>query len=248
MSALLHTDLAVRCRTFRVPRRDYSVEECQDACAADPGRGRFAVADGAAESAESGLWAQLLVESFVHRPPEQPWPTWLTPLQRQWADAVRRPAGAEPLPWFLEGRYRDGAYATFLGLILDGPRWFALGLGDSCLFQVRGERLEVAFPLTHSSQFDNNPWLVGSRAGPDETPLRQTRQLAGDCRPGDRLLLMTDALAHWFLSAVEAGTRPWLPLEALFAQPDAFFTDWIGRQRADRQLRNDDTTLVSIWL
>jgi hypothetical protein len=248
VTVVINPALAVRCRTFRVPRGEHGVEECQDAAAADPATGRFAIADGAAESAESGLWARLLVESFVHHPPEQPWPTWLAPLQRQWADAVRRPADAEPLPWFLEGRYRDGAYATFLGLILDGPHWFALALGDSCLFQVRGERLYVAFPLAHSAQFDNNPWLVGSRAGPDEAPLRQTRQLAGDCRPGDRLFLMTDALARWFLSGIEAGTRPWLPLEALFAEPDDAFAAWIGRVRADRQVRNDDTTLVSIWL
>ena len=240
--------LAVRCRTFRVPRRGHHVEECEDAAAADAGRGRFAIADGAAESAESGLWARLLVDTFVHAPPQQPWPTWLGPLQQQWADAVRRPADAEPLPWFLEGRYRDGAYATFLGLILDGPRWFALGLGDSCLFQVSGSRLEAAFPLGHSSQFDNNPWLVGSRAASDEAPLRQARHLAGDWRPGDRLFLMTDALARWFLSAVEMGAQPWLPLEALFAQPDDSFADWVGRLRCDRQLRNDDTTLVSLVL
>jgi hypothetical protein len=231
-----------------VPRRGHSVDECEDAAAVDLARGRFAVADGAAESAESGLWARLLVETFVHHPPQEPWPTWVLPLQGQWADAVGRLQPAEPLPWFLEGRYRDGAYATFLGLILDGPRWFALALGDSCLFQLRGSRLEAAFPLGHSSQFDNNPWLVGSRAAAGEAALAQARHSAGDWRPGDRLLLMTDALARWFLSAVETGARPWLPLDALLGQPDDCFADWVSRLRSDRQLRNDDTTLVFITL
>jgi hypothetical protein len=246
---MIRTGLAVRCRTFRVPRRGHAVEECEDAAAVAPTNGRFAIADGAAESAESGLWARLLVDAFVHDPPETPWPIWLAPLQRRWADAVRRPADAEPLPWFLEGRYRDGAYSTFLGLAFEGPRWFALALGDSCLFQVRGGRLEVAFPLDRSGQFDNNPWLVGSRAAPDEAPLRQTRHLAGDWRPGDRLFLMTDALSRWFLAAIEAGGQPWLPLDALFASDeDDAFAAWVDRLRADRQLRNDDTTLVSIHL
>jgi hypothetical protein len=242
------TGLAICCRTFCVPRRGHPAEECEDAVATDPARGRFAIADGAAESAESGLWARLLVETFVHTPPEQPWPDWLTPPRQQWTDAVRRPSEAEPLPWFLEGRYRDGAYATFLGLVLDGPRWFSLAVGDSCLFQVRGERLVAAFPLEHSSQFDNNPWLVGSRAGHDEAASRHSRQMTGECLSGDRLYLMTDALARWFLLAIETGARPWLPLETLLAQPDDAFTDWVGRLRADRQLRNDDTTLVSIRL
>jgi hypothetical protein len=240
--------LGIACRTFRVPGRDHSLDECEDWAATDPALGRFAIADGASESAESGRWARLLVETFVHARPQQPWPAWLEPLQRQWADAVRRPAGAEPLPWFLEGRYRHGAYATFLGLIVEGPRWFALALGDSCLFQVRGDRLEVAFPLNRSAQFDNNPWLVGSLTTPDEPPLRQTRHLAGDCQAGDRLLLMTDALSRWFLSAAEAGEQPWKMIDALFAQPDKTFAEWVNRLRNERQLRNDDTTLVSIRL
>jgi hypothetical protein len=59
---------------------------------------------------------------------------------------------------------------------------------------------------------------------------------------------MTDALSRWFLSAVEAGGQPWQPLESLEAQTDNAFTEWVGRLRNDRQLRNDDTTLVSIRL
>jgi hypothetical protein len=240
---------AIHCRSFRVPRRGHVVDECEDAADLDVVRGRFAVADGASESAESGLWARLLVEAFVHADEQQPaWPGWLYPLQRQWADAVRLPADAEPLPWFLEGRYRDGAYSTFLGLTLEGPRWQALAVGDSCLFQVRRGRAIVTFPLAHAGDFDNNPWLVGSRAAPDEVPLRQVLHGAGDLQPGDRLFLMTDALACWFLTGVEAGAQPWLPLDVLFDQPEDAFADWIGRLRADRLLRNDDTTLVAIRL
>ena len=36
-----------------------------DRAAGDPVRGRFAVADGATESAHAGLWASLLVKDFV---------------------------------------------------------------------------------------------------------------------------------------------------------------------------------------
>jgi hypothetical protein len=160
--------LAVHCRTFRVPKRDHPIEECEDFAATDCTRGRFAVADGAAESAESGRWARMLVETFVHAAPEKPWPDWLPPLQQQWSAAVRRPDEAGPLPWFLEGRYRDGAYATFLGLLLNETRWASLAVGDSCLFLVRDGRLAVRFPLEQSSQFDNSPWLVGSHTGLDE--------------------------------------------------------------------------------
>jgi hypothetical protein len=245
------TEVAARCRLLRVPKRDHSAEECEDAAAVDPGRGRFALADGAAESAQGGLWARLLCEAFVRQDDLQyPWPGWIVPLQRQWADAVSLPAGAEPLPWFLEGRYRDGAFATFLGVTLDGPRWRALAVGDTCLFQVRAGKLEHAFPLTQSAQFSNNPWLIGSRAAPDGIPKRHAVQEGGDWAPGDRLFLMTDALARWFLTAVEAGGKPWMSLEHLLElpDPDLAFAAWVERLRGERHLRNDDTTLVAVGL
>src|SRR5580693_92137 len=98
--------LDIRWRSFRVPRRGHRVEECEDACAVALERGRFAIADGAAESAYSGLWAQLLVDAFVAGGAEQPaWPGWIAPLQQSWSEAVPQLTGADSLPWFLEERY-----------------------------------------------------------------------------------------------------------------------------------------------
>jgi hypothetical protein len=241
--------LDIRWRSFRVPRRGHLVEECEDACAGALERGRFAIADGAAESAYSGLWAGLLVDAFVAAGAEQPvWPAWIVPLQQCWAESVRQPPGADPLPWYLEERYKQGAYATFLGLTLSEARWHAVAVGDSCLFQTSHDELRLAFPLTHSGQFDNSPWLIGARASIEEVPSHRVLQVAGDLRQGDRLWLMTDALSRWFLSHVEAGKKPWRDLEALLDQDDECFAEWVDGLRAARKLRNDDTTLVAITL
>src|SRR5438876_30634 len=59
---------ALHFREFRLARRGHPLAECQDAAAADPERGRFAVADGAAESSLAAPWARLLVEDFVGAP------------------------------------------------------------------------------------------------------------------------------------------------------------------------------------
>jgi hypothetical protein len=237
----------IRWRSFRVPRQGHSAEDCEDACAAVLERGRFAVADGAAESSHSGLWARLLVEAFVGGGAEQPpWPAWIAPLQEHWADAVRLPPGSEPLPWFLEERFHQGAFATFLGLTVMEGSWQALAVGDSCLFQTGDDKLRVAFPLTHSGQFDNSPWLIGSRTSHAEVPLRRAVQTGGDARAGDRLWLMTDALSRWFLARTEAGKKPWRELEGLLDREDEHFTEWVQGLRAARKLRNDDTTLVAV--
>lgn len=241
--------LRPRCRAFRVPKRGHDAGDCQDAWAASPSRGRVAVADGAAESDHAGLWAKMLVEEFVSADEEAlAWPGWIARVQARFADAVRRPDDAEPLPWFLEGRHRQGAFATFLGLSFDGPTWRAVAVGDSCLFQVREDVPRVVFPLEHSSQFDNAPWLIGSRTSPDEVPRCKGLHLLGECREGDRYWLMTDALARWFLCRREAGARPWRELAALLDRPDEEFAAFVEALRDRRLLRNDDTTLVAVRL
>ena len=135
-----------RCRAFRVPKRGHDLAECQDACAI--GVGRVAVADGAAESANAGLWARMLVEEFVAVREELAWPGWIAGVQSRFADAVRRPTDAEPLPWYLEGRYDQGAFATFLGLSFGARSWQAVAVGDSCLFQVRDDRVQIVDEYT----------------------------------------------------------------------------------------------------
>src|SRR5688572_24662605 len=130
------------------PKRDSTRDECEDAGAMAPEAGRFAVADGAAESAHAGLWACLLANAFV-----------------QGADDG-------PGPWFLEGRDERGAFATFLGLKIDGGHWHALAVGDACLFVVRDGRHHLSFPIEHSSQFGNTPLLIGSRTAQPAASLR----------------------------------------------------------------------------
>lgn len=248
--------LALGFRAFRLPRQGNSLEECQDAWAGDAERGRFAVADGAAESPHAALWAQLLVAEFVRQSERLPnWAQWLPSLQERWsAAASHSPAerGSEftAVPWYLEPGLAQGAFATFLGLAIEDNRWYALAVGDSCLFQVRGDGLRHAFPLSRAADFDNNPWLLGSRTSAAEVAAKQALHGQGDWRAGDRLLLMTDALAAWFLSRVEQGGKPWHELPGILQarDPDAAFALWIDALRSGRLLRNDDVTLLVLSL
>jgi hypothetical protein len=246
-------------RQFRLPRQGHGLEECQDASACSPGRGRFAVADGASESSFAALWAQLLVDDFVRAAgPQHDWTDRLPPLQERWASAVG-PDAAGPLPWYLEQGLEQGAFSTFLGLQLDlvpyptpcsGWAWEALAVGDSCLFQTRAGGLVQAFPVGRSADFDGTPWLVGSRTPAREVPHKRAVLCRGEVRAHDRLWLMTDALAQWFLRQVEAGARPWEPLEFLLHEPSAeqTFAAWVTDWRRARLLRDDDVTLIGIAL
>ena len=230
-------------RGFRLARRGSTTDECEDAWAIDAEATRVAVADGATESAYPGVWARLLVERFAREPGE--WPGWIAEVQPRWLDAVRQP-DTPPVPWFVEQSLARGAFATFLGVRFAEESAEVIAVGDSCLFHVRDGRLERSFPLEDSSAFGNTPWLVGSRTSPDEVPRRQGMSCRLDLRPGDRLWLMTDALARWFLVESEADRRPWDALGDLLDRPDEEWAGWVEALRDTRALRNDDTTVVGI--
>jgi hypothetical protein len=238
-------------RPLRVPRRGHPAEECQDAVAGAVDRSRFAVADGASESAEAGLWARLLVEDFVAAPARHlAWANWLPPLQDRWAAAVAALPAGDTLPWYLEERSRKGAFATFLGVVVEDSLWHALAVGDSCLFQLRGGALLRSFPVQRADEFGSTPWLIGSRPPGAEVALKHGQRAQGEWQAGDRLWLMTDALAQWFLRQAEEGGRPWEALGQVLAEaePDAAFAAWVGVTRSLGQLRNDDVTLAAVSL
>lgn len=221
-------------------------------------RVRLAVADGASESMLSGLWADVLVR------------TWCRSRRRQVDEVVAaamdgweatlaayvdgREAGPRPIQWFEERGLARGAHATLLGVELDGAdaasrgplRWTAVSLGDSCLFQVRGDEVVAAFPLHASSQFGTSPALVPSRPDQLDRVLAAVERAEGSCRAGDVLLLATDALAAWFLAQTEAGGAPWRVLRRLEGGDRPAFSTWVAARRARGELRDDDVTLLRV--
>jgi hypothetical protein len=236
-------------RAFRTPKRGHSEAEYEDAWAANPRAGRFAVADGASETSYAGLWANLLAETFVAA--RRPWDglDWLDGPRRRWSTAV----DGRQLAWYAEMKRAQGAFATLLGVGVRlstqyrPGRWQALAVGDSCLVRVRNGAPARVFPLGKSTDFGNQPSLLSSRPVPgvsQPAPILSR----GICRPGDRLFLMTDALAQWFLLGCESNRRPWDDLERLLAEPepDRAFTAWVDERRDSNDLRNDDVTLLSV--
>jgi hypothetical protein len=258
---MIGNGFTIRHWQFSLPKRGERVEDYEDASAADPARGRFAIADGAAGSSFSALWAKLLVDEFVAtaRPQPGPWKDWLPGVQDRWKTAIGNRPNGQSSPWFVEDRIQQGAFAAFLGLVLDQyvnwrgtvkKRWQALAIGDSCLFQIRDSRLVCSVPMKRSRDFGNTPWLVGSRTVPDRKFNKLVVRQKGDWQSGDRIWLMTDALALWFLQQVETGRKAWKDLDNLVMAPEPkeTFASWIEWLRKDHQIRNDDVTLMAVWV
>lgn len=222
----------------RLPKIGNQESECEDVFRVRPaGEGsalRVAVSDGAGDSLFPERWATLLCDAFCNS--GNAFLTELSALRAAWLFE----AGREALPWYAQARLDRGSAATFLGVeVSSAGEWECLAVGDSILFQVRGEELVAAFPLSHADDFSGLPLLL-TTSGETLPPAR----LAGKAEPGDDLFLVTDALAVWCFRERDRGGSPWAWLRSFFAT-DSFAR--FQQEQADLgRLRNDDLTLV--WL
>jgi len=260
--------------TFSVPKRGSQPEECEDASWVGPdgsgagdfeiGSLRIVVADGASESLLAGRWARRLSSSFgTGKNPTRvksgfiatyfaAVDEWTREMAEYQADREER---GVPIQWFEEPGLTKGAHATVVVVeFLEGQQgapsfWKAAAVGDSCVFQVRDEKLLASFPMQEVGAFSHQPPLLSSRGGENEVIRRHVRLTSGDLDHEDSFYIVTDALAAWFLRLAHAGGRPWEPLRDMNTMDfNVDFESWVNSQREEGGMDNDDTTLVRIDL
>jgi hypothetical protein len=209
---------------------------------------QYAIADGATESSFSGLWARILVRAFCKgKLHEDLNVEELSRLQAAWFEEV----SSLNLPWYAEEKLRDGAFSSLLGVKIEDDSWTdantqpvtwkAMSVGDSCLFHVRDDKLVKSFPYERSDDFNSRPALIASMPSFNRHLSDFRRLCSGTFEIGDKLYLMTDALACWFLTQYEAGGKPWtIKKRGWYAE------SWVRGLRQKKQIRNDDVTLMII--
>ncbi len=209
---------------------------------------RAAVADGAAETSFSRLWATMLVRAYCNGRFIDGDFNHIKRLQKIWVRILSQ----KQLPWYAEEKLRQGAFASFAGLTLYEPRadvaqYETLAIGDSCIFQFRDDRLLFAGPLSRATQFNNRPVLLSSNPQSNSSQFLNIKQAQRQYRAGDTFFLMTDALARWLLQALGpnaalAGTLR--NLNQLDQQSS--FEGWVSRMRKMKIMRNDDVTMIQL--
>jgi hypothetical protein len=256
-------------RVFREPKAGSSREEYEDASWVGPGevteatpldleRLRVCIADGVTESLLAGRWANLLVASVGEADRRHGHERILRHAIEAWKGVLSeyieaREKRGKPIQWYEEPGLDRGAMATMLAADFEGAdgrgSWKAWAIGDACAFQVRDAKLEAAFPIARSDEFDSTPAMVSSKTTDLRALLRSSRRKHGRWQRGDVFYFATDALAAWFLRALEEGERPWEVLRDL--GPDegpSDFAQWVASMRDSGTLKNDDTTLVRVEL
>jgi hypothetical protein len=218
---------------------------------------RAAIADGATETSFAREWANDLATGFCRRrfDPHRLADT-LGWAQRRWKARV----ASLPLAWYAQEKAGMGAFSTLVGLTIleasrrrsqyapDGVhdgRWTAVAVGDSCLIQVRDGAAIAMLPLTSSAEFSSRPALISSLVSANRDLDGITSHAQGEWRSGDRFLLLTDAIAHWLLNSLENGQRGLAELESATATQE-IFSSWVAALRTSHQMRNDDTTVMTV--
>lgn len=235
---------------FLLPKAGLLLSECEDALALCHRRGRYCVADGATEAYDSRRWARFLTKCWaandrlLTKEEFEPWLAILgARLEQRWS---RR-----PLPWYAEEKARGGAFAAFIGLAFiqseDRFVWQTVALGDSCLVHTRDNTIVEALPISEPEAFGYHPTLIPSNLLRQQGIGEQFTVANGHAEQNDAFLLLTDAIAAWYIRmSTEDPTRVHELTQLLDQQDFAGFEQFVTRERADKSLRNDDVAIMRI--
>jgi hypothetical protein len=245
------TSSPLQVRKVLLPKREHDLSECEDAFAINMVTNRFAIADGATEAFDAAGWAQRLAGNWVEATdlltPEDFW-TWLENEGQTHNDSWSE----LDLPWYSAEKRREGSFAAFVGveveLPLESPRWTAIALGDSCLVHSRGGVVQTMFPVSNSADFGSAPILAPSCTAANLHARSAVATKHGEMTAGDELLLLSDALAAWYLKLNEQRDKETkFEFERLLqGGNDSAISNYFERQRSTGRLKDDDIAIVTI--
>ena len=207
-----------------------------------------AIADGVSDGVFSGRWAQLVAQAYVDDPRQFWRKSKLNLLVRALSPEWRHTIDPDVLPWYVQDKLSRGAATTLAGVtVYEKPdhRCRLFAVGDSCIFQIRAHQLIDSIPYADHSDFDNHPAAIPTREEAAHTCWLRSVRHTRSWQHGDCFILMTDALAAWFL-------RNWREpgiIETIMSLTHNEFEQFVNKHRALRveqpwQMRNDDVTML----
>lgn len=227
--------------------------DCEDSFSFRTRQKKFAIADGVSASIFSDIWARSITRSAVSgrydyfsEPSE-----YIVDLMQKARETWYTKIDWNNLPWYIKNKSVSGSYTTLLGLqFSDSETQFdysSFAIGDSVLFHwVTGDDYS-SFPLTSPEEFNNTPQLVWSGKGhpmPLEFKLKapQISTYSGRLNPGETIFLATDAVGKWLMDY-----RRFSEVAELIDSSKEM-TELFTKEIDHKRMRNDDSTIVSIYL
>ncbi|MBQ9312129.1 MAG: hypothetical protein IJ213_03685 [Bacteroidales bacterium] len=240
-------------RGFILPKEGELFSSCQDRFCVNSDTKSIAISDGTTSGGlYQGLWADLLVNNFTKK---ESWDAeTIKGITIDWRQKVLdkleyRKKENDPYVDYAEELFYTGGsygygYATFCGVkFLKNNKIECYVIGDSCLFVIgKDYTIKNIYPQSIEKKgFGNRPDLLISNK---ENVFRgEMQKIQSTIEVGDRVLLVTDALAEFIWK-----NRDKIDIikEVLKINSHKKFSQFVNRYRADKTLHIDDTTLVII--
>lgn len=212
----------------------------------DTERGTLALCDGASESFNSSVWAQILADKFVADPAVTP--DWLAGAV---ADYVSR-HDFESMSWSRQASYERGSFSTLLGVqhIPGNQTIEVLAVGDSLAVLADGDKLVASWPFAEPERFKERPTLFatlpehnGFVSDADFWTMRG-RHFELGVLTNPYLVCVTDALGEWLLRQTQSGGDGLAKLLTLATEEDLIAL--VVEERAAGRMRVDDSTLLIV--
>lgn len=227
-----------------VPKDPCCPEANEDKFAFSEDGRRLALSDGASESFDSKLWADLLVRRFIADPKVRP----------EWVASALADYSAthdfQSLSWSKQAAFERGSFATLIGVEQFDEHGAVeiLAIGDSIAILTDGGKLIHGWPFEDPEKFKERPTLLATVTGHNDfigisgfwTQHGRTFHLEGLNEP--RLICMTDALGEWALKEAQASGAGLA--ELLSIQTEEQLSELVLRERAEKRMRVDDSTLL----
>lgn len=246
----------VQSKILRYWKTEHDEQKCEDAYAFNAEQGVFAVADGVGTAAFSAIWAHVLVHYFVAQPLmssdpfEVEW--WLRQAHTRYDQET--PA-LSALPEIVRDKAREGSLSTLATLRITSIKAgianaMMLVFGDSCVM-VGDEQSQTvtSFVLDTPSAFNVAPICVPSRLAVFDRNFHQCKTRSLQLRPGQMVLLATDAVAKWVLSC-GTGTQGtlWDAFMTIVNQTETTWPTFIQACRDQEAMVDDDCTALVLFL
>ena len=122
-----------------------------------------------------------------------------------------------------------------------------MALGDACLVHQRHGGILLSLPISDPEQFGYHPRLVPSSLSRQAGLGNEATCASGIARPGDTFLLLTDAVAAWYLRRAQDMPEAVREFERLL-EDDAHdsLELFVAAERAEKRMRNDDVAAVMV--